>query len=185
MARPLNPKCAECATYSTEWAKLIHGVEKGDGCWVEEDQRCEKLRWQYQNRAEQNAKRRLQYRLNQEAKQQPVESVGFPVFHRPTPIRIIFSEEPARFKKERTLVHAIEFQLWVGTQCHAKREPIPCWGLRGDEVGILMERMLQEFSNEFSHLNQGKPFKKFITIHKHIRECALPSPWRLRNEQLD
>lgn len=184
MARPLNSKCTECATHSIEWARLVHGAE-GDGCWVEEDQRCEKLRWQYQNRAEQNAKRRLQYRLQQEAKKQPVESVSFAVLQRPTPIRIIFSEEPDHFKKDKTLVHAIEFQLWVGTDCHAKRQPIACWGLRGDEVGILMERMLQEFSREFSHLNGGKPFKKFITIHKHIRECELLSPWRSYDERMD
>ena len=184
MARPQNKKCSDCATHSIEWARLVHGTD-GDGCWIEDDYRCEKLRWQYQHRAEQNAKRRLRYRLKQAAENQAVDSVHFPVFQRPTPIRILFSEEPDHFKKDRTLVHAIEFQLWLGTHCHAKRQPIPCWGLRGDEVGKLMERILTEFTSEFSYLNQGKPFKKFITIHKHIRECELPNPWSQTHEPLD
>lgn len=180
MPRRPNPKCLECATYSIEWARLVHGStsEGGDGCWVEENDRCKKLRWQYQNRAEQTAKRRLSYHLHQQA-QQTIDPVSFPIPERPTAIRIIFSEEPDNFKKNVTLVHAVEFQLWVGTQCHARRHPIPCWGMRGDEVGNLMEEILAEFTKEFSRsLNQGRPFKKFLTIHKHIRDCELPNPWR-------
>jgi hypothetical protein len=180
MARPINPKCLECSAYSVEWARVEHGPN-GDDCWVEEENRCEKLRWQYQNRAEQNAKRRLEYRLRQQAKQ-TVAQVSFPVAQRPTPIRIIFSEEPDNFKKNVTLVHAIEFQLWVGTECYTKREPIACWGMRGDEVAKLMEEILTEFTVQYSAtLNQGKPFKKFVTIHKHIRECRINNPWSIQH----
>jgi len=180
MPRRLNPKCLECSAHTIEWAKLLHGPESegGDGCWVEENNRCQKLRWQYQNRPEQTARRRLDYRLKQQAQQPEIEQVHFPVYQRPTAIRIIFSEEPEKFRKNVTLVHALEFQLWLGVDCHAKRQPIPCWGLRGDEVGKLMEQVLVEFTDEFSHLNRGRPFKKFMTIHKHIRECELPSPWK-------
>lgn len=178
MPRRPNPKCLECATHSIEWARQAHGLKDGDGCWVEENDRCKKLRWQYRNRAEQTAKRRLNYRLNYQATHSS-DPVNFSISQPATPIRIIFSEEPDRFKKNITLVHAIEFQLWVGTQCHARRQPIPCWGMRGDEVGKLMEQILTEFTAEFSQsLNQSKPFKKFLTIHKHIRDCALPNPWK-------
>lgn len=183
MPRRPNPKCQECATHSIEWARLIHGPESegGDGCWVEENDRCKKLRWQYQNRAEQTAKRRLDYHLHQQARQPADPTVSFPIPERATAIRIIFSEEPERFRKDVTLVHAVEFQLWVGTQCHARRQPIPCWGMRGDEVSNLMQQILEEFTKEFSlSLNRGRPFKKFLTIHKHIRDCELLSPWRLK-----
>ncbi len=162
-----------------EWARLVHGPkpEGGDGCWVEENDRCKKLRWQYRNRAEQTAKRRLDYHFRQQA-QQNVDPISFSAPEPATPIRIIFSEEPDRCKKNVPLVHAVELQPWVETRCHVRRQPISCWGMRGDEVGNLMQKALAEFTREFSHsLNQGKLFKKFLTIHKHICDCELLSPW--------
>jgi hypothetical protein len=179
MPRSTNPKCTECAKHSREWAKQTHGPD-GDGCWTDEDDRCDKRRSHYKHRAERNTKRRMQRRLNQRLNQ-PADpfTVAPPTIA--SVFRIIYSEHPNDFKPGVTPIHAITAEVWINHQFLHRKDPIPCWGMRGDQVQALMVKILEEVSQQFAEeYNGGRAFTKFAaSIHRHIQECPLPTPWSI------
>lgn len=171
MARPVNCKCLECARLPIESARQRP-------CWTDERELCHKRRSHYLKRGDRNISRRILYK----SKRSIFQSEPFVLSFQASAgvILVIYSEQPTIFKTGETPVHAIGAELWVGAQLKEQMIPTFCYGKRGDEVAVLLQLILEEFSRRFAEsYNQGKKFHRFAAkVHRHICECPVANPFQ-------
>ena len=132
MARKVSQKCLTCSGLEIQQVYELHG-EQGDGCW--DGRRCPQRRYHYRHRAEQISKRRA---MSAAQRRSGVEVLSVPVQMPVVAYLVLY-----RKARQDAPVHALEVQIWQGSEQIAQTEPIHCVGMRPKEMYHYLEQVLK------------------------------------------
>jgi len=165
-----NQKCLQCAQFSVEEARRLHGID-GDGCW--DERLCHRRRSHYRNRRDVNAARRGSYRQAVQQKQAAtsVDTLSIPMTVKPVAYLYLY-----RQKRQDAPLHAIAVSVWQGEQPLLNITPIHCAGLRNQQIQAYLVDVLKNLRQRYG-ITKFEPEIRLEPTECPLDACPLkPQP---------